>query len=313
MSATRPTINNNYLPESPSVLMMPSRLQFMSPNNYTTCNQFTFGSPTQSSACTSSQQMPTSSSRGIFMHRMSAPGLGVSWQHTVPKTMPWSEASAIQFTSRPITSACRFNSRTSAQCSSLSLPQPKPKRHLVTFDDEATPNKRLLTEERMAARMENLFIGKTPAHVLGKDNSNTTDSWEKFLQLEERLKDDEIILEDERMTEGRMNHNGFKISDELKDKIFSQEPFLPQQVLQNLNQPSLQLVLWKPPEGVVSEILEKVKKEKYGDKDSNEDYCRDNQINQSLDREKEVQSINANDISEMDVEMFDNVDDEMLL
>ncbi|ESO97343.1 hypothetical protein LOTGIDRAFT_231539 [Lottia gigantea] len=301
--------NSSYFP-SQSGLVPPGSNMGLNNNLYLQSNSpFTFGSPTQSPIITSSQQQ-YNTARGINVNRMIAPGLGVSWQHTVPKQMPWSEPSTvIQFTSPHTTSVSQPVPR-----SSPGEPITKPihlrtkRHHLSSTNDGCPPRKQFISADKMAARLQNLCIGSV-------DNQQNTvgDGWDKFLDLEERLKDEEI-----EESSPELNSSTIRINEDFKDSILKRDSILPAKVLNRLHKPSLEVVLWKPPEGVVSEIINKVKKEETdkGNKSLETDSDLDmtsmqdeSSINQPLLTGQDITS-NGND---MEVDSIFDLDDDMSL
>ncbi|XP_064620302.1 uncharacterized protein LOC135483379 isoform X1 [Lineus longissimus] len=113
--------------------------------------------------------------------------------------------------------------------------------------DLGSPMKVYLSEKKMAARMQNLTISdnKRPVPLSMKE-------------IEDRLSSDD---EDNDVVDDKDHH--IKLSKDLKDKLRKQakDEILPKSILENIAalscKPSMEIVLWKPPGGLLSDFLVK--------------------------------------------------------
>lgn len=295
--------NNNYLPDigqfnSSSLLSQQSRCRqqnitpFSASAGQIPVVPFSFAVPTQANSYTFSLSQ-THQPRGIYSnpvnHQGIAPGIGTSWQHSVPNQMPWGDdGMATQINTPGISTFCATSTITQPSLSiyssipSCSTTPRRPKRHSSTDIEKDAPNSKcLVTEEKMAAKMEGLSldgmaVGTSPINfceqagyqlqqpdILHFDfndmvSSSTTcstisDGWKRFNDIENRLNadsDEEDILVEE---------NGVKvhISQSIAKTILESPPLLPQKILNDINKPCMEIVLWKSPGGFEREVVRK--------------------------------------------------------
>ncbi|XP_064613178.1 uncharacterized protein LOC135476962 [Liolophura sinensis] len=148
---------------------------------------------------------------------------------------------------------------------SCSAPIRRPKRTALDAGCE-TPSKVYITEEKMMASMQELSLNHSESSdkALVHNSNNTTTSttaltpmqssversWQKFRELEDMLADEQIDTE---LTE--VKNTGFKvhINTSVANSIICSS--IPKAVLENINKPCLQVVLWKPPVDKLREIV----------------------------------------------------------
>lgn len=277
--------NNNYLPDigqfsNNSIISQPRcRSQNLAfPGSTGQGGQFTFAVPTQASSCIFTPAQ-SHQPRGIYSNPLSypgiAPGIGTSWQHSVPNQMPWGDDGIISQMNMSGISTFSATPTTSIYSSipSCSITPMRPKRHSSTdIESEAPKSKCLVTEEKMAAKMEGLSLDGigicTPSpsmcdnqgyqlepdildfefsEMVSSSNTCTTmsDDWKRFRDIEDRLKA-ESDEEDLSSEDGGVKVH---ISQSLAKSLLESSPLLPQRILNDLNKPCMEIVLWKSPGG----------------------------------------------------------------
>ncbi|XP_076452587.1 uncharacterized protein LOC143288170 [Babylonia areolata] len=317
--------NNNYLPDlnhyrpaagqqmpanvpgSPAPLdppLPPPAAPPVSGSGFGHVGNFRFLSPTQVTA------VPTWMPAACVVSTISAPGMGTSWQHSVPITMPWANHIAPHFTAQsspsqslpvytmpmgilPQTTMMRGTPKPSVRCLRLK----RRFRASINDDPEGPSSKRYLSE-RMASWFKQLQI--TPTKGQGDDarsasgqegtSSRLDNGWQRFHEVEKRLREDLEDVDLEMSGTGAGKRNGFgaaasglagaargaattgggsgggfgmenggvvlQIPDEVKKEVQKREPVLPAQIMKTITSPCMDLVLWKPPEAIITSYLQ---------------------------------------------------------
>ncbi|KAL8584780.1 hypothetical protein ACOMHN_035699 [Nucella lapillus] len=154
-----------------------------------------------------------------------------------------------------------------------------------SIDESDGPCSKRFLSEKMAAWFKGLQI--TPPSGQGSNDSDNNDrcataatalrggfstpgnSWQRFQEVEKRLgenledQDLEMSVEKDVSNGCRAstNHRGrsrvvvLKIPEEVKKEVHSPEPVLPAQIMKTITNPCTDLVLWKPPEVIISSCL----------------------------------------------------------
>ncbi|XP_061188532.1 uncharacterized protein LOC133196691 [Saccostrea echinata] len=275
--------NNNYVPDIGQFGHQPDIINNYTPmqNNQGGCNypgNFTFAVPTSANQLTAGFTQ-TSQPAGLYSNtymnpQQVVPGMGATWQHTVPNYMPWTDQ-VYGMVNSGMSRVSTFTGNSTVSQSYNTVPSPRPscsgparrnKRHATEDIEAGSPeNKIFLTEEKMADRMQSLNIGTRnlspppiqplPDVVL---SSNMDAQYCKEAEGLQRLKELEKRLEDD-VSESRDRENKRKEKPKLRLKlnlpekvtasIFNPSPILPKKILEDINNSNLQVVLWKPPLG----------------------------------------------------------------
>lgn len=284
MNMTNPDIgayaNNNYVPDIGQFGQRPDIINYTSmQNNVGPCNypgNFTFAVPTSASQLNaglqSNQHIGLYSSTYMNPQQV-VPGMGVSWQHSVPNNMPWTDqvygtvnSGVTTFSGKPTVSQS-YSTVTSPRASCSVSPR-RNKRHAVEDIEPIAPeNKIFLTEEKMAARMQNLNISPmNSSAALGQPlpdvvlSSNMEPQYcqeagdlQRLKELEKRLEEDVSESMDREKSGKEKGKPRLRIKLNLPDQVtaglFDPQPILPQKILEDINKPNLQVVVWKPPLG----------------------------------------------------------------
>lgn len=284
MNMTNPDIgayaNNNYVPDIGQFGRRPDIINYTSmQNNIGPCNypgNFTFAVPTSASQLNaglqSNQHVGLYSNTYMNPQRV-VPGMGVSWQHSVPNNMPWTDqvygtvnSGVTTFSGKPTVSQS-YNTVTSPRASCSVSPR-RNKRHAVEDIEPIAPeNKIFLTEEKMTARMKNLnispmissaaFVQPLPDVVLSSNMEpqycQEAGDLQRLRELERRLEEDVSESMDREKSGKEKGKPRLRIKLNLPDQVtvglFDPRPILPKKILEDINKPNLQVVVWKPPLG----------------------------------------------------------------
>ncbi|GFO34084.1 hypothetical protein PoB_006058900 [Plakobranchus ocellatus] len=258
--------------------MLSTFLRYMAATNFTSVmgmnqyrnplgpqNGFTFTAPTQCSTLGT----PRPSIETMSPINLSAPGVGASWQHSIPTTMPWvdmssppqnnTQGNATVFTGMP------FNVFPSLQPPSSNIAR-RTKRKATDVPPEAPMSKVHLCADQLA----NMRI--TPHHTLNCETSrqsrrendmsylaNSSEQWERFRELEERLavdSDEQFQSSDKEEAEAQ---NGLvvRVAEGVFDLAKANSPILPRKVMEDINKPCMQIVLWQSPEHLIQQDIKK--------------------------------------------------------
>lgn len=172
------------------------------------------------------------------------------WSHVIPPAMPWAQTSAPP-------SFNPFTMEGGAQAQPMRI-----KRKLFPEED-CHQVKQYISEEKMAARFNQMQISNEYMEPKGQFAStcpvkNSSDTGGKgsirsLLELEARLAESDI---DE--IEMNVNPNNSEpcmvLSPELR-KLAKTDSILPQTILQEIRKPSMEVVLWKPPGGIIPNVI----------------------------------------------------------
>ncbi|XP_062584823.1 uncharacterized protein LOC134246477 [Saccostrea cucullata] len=296
--------NNNYVPDIGQFGHKPDIINSTPmQNNQGGCNypgNFTFAVPTSANQLTAGFTQ-TSQPGGLYSNtymnpQRVVPGMGASWQHTVPNYMPWTDQvygmvnsgmSRVPTFTGNSTVSQSYNIVPSPSCSG---PTRRNKRHATEDIEAGSPeNKIFLTEEKMADRMQSLNIQCTgtrnlspppvqplPDVVLSSDMDaqycTEAEGLQRLKELEKRLEDDVSESRDREKT--RKDKPKFKLKLNLPEKvtagIFNPSPILPKRILEDINNSNLQVVLWKPPLGRPADTGDKSHDQEATDNDEEE-------------------------------------------
>ncbi|XP_023232329.1 uncharacterized protein [Centruroides vittatus] len=185
-----------------------------------------------------------------------------SWAHTVPTYMPWTttlQTPVMQFTAPFPPDPCTSQTATSWELlHNLGTSQNKPNnhQHLKRKSDSPEnlkPPKQYISEEKMVARLNELHISnsniaydsQTP--TLKNKNIETKRPFKSLEELEE-------MLSDESSEESDPETGGITLSPELK-KLVQSDLFLAGSPLKELKEPSMAVVLWQPPGGILPQKI----------------------------------------------------------
>lgn len=297
--------NNNYVPDigqfghRPDIINNASMQNNIGPCNYP--GNFTFAVPTSASQLTAGltqSNQPVGLYSNTYMNpRRVVPGMGVSWQHSVPNNMPWTDqvygtvnSGVTTFSGKPTVSQS-YNTVTSPRASCSVSPR-RNKRHAVEDIEPISPeNKIFLTEEKMAARMQNLNISPMnssaaivqplPDVVLSSNMEpqycQEAGDLQRLKELEKRLEEDVSESMDREKSGKEKGKPRLRIKLNLPDQVtaglFDTQSILPKRILEDMNKPNLQVVVWKPPLGRPSdsESEETRDEENSSDKQEGED------------------------------------------
>lgn len=194
----------------------------------------------------------------------------VSWMHTIPSYMPWSvpqvyslDSEVMKFTAE---SSFLLNSSLMSGQTDVKQPitdmncHPRLQHKRKGNDLEVLPfaNKVYIGEEGMVARMNELYIGNNNNNcsVSSSDGAFVTNA--NIVPNEQTSIDDlsDIALED---------HSSqlpvLVLAPELR-KLQKTDAVLPSSILKSLKQPCMEIVLWKPPCGVIDEIIQNATRDK---------------------------------------------------
>ncbi|XP_005102676.1 probable serine/threonine-protein kinase ndrD [Aplysia californica] len=260
--------NNNYLPGFPSDIsaatfahVLPTALHFRSGS--VPQNSFTFTTPTQCNTSATPRPCIQTTSR---ISNLSAPGVGASWQHSIPTTMPWVATQAVPMRQVGLGNASLFTGIPShINVPSCSSPIKRPKRRALDEPNEAPSSKVYLCLDKFA----NLHISPSEhsrdvgtAASYADQTENINSIWQHFQEIENRL--DEELEEDVNtcVDPGNTQEDGpvLKVADGILDvdkhkKLVSAEPILPREVIAEVQKPCMQLVLWQSPAAAIREFL----------------------------------------------------------
>ncbi|KAK7087755.1 hypothetical protein V1264_021764 [Littorina saxatilis] len=250
-----------------------------------TSGNFRFLSPTQVTC--GPQWAPPTCNMGL----VSAPGMGASWQHSVPSTMPWANPTAPHFNAQSTPSHSQTLPVYSMQMT-VTRPQttmiqtsPKPsllprpmKRHLQPTPAELTdgPSSKRYLSEKMAACFKQLQISPLEEQN-GSNSFNVSDSgdpgftwtadkgWQRFREVEKRLEVDLQLVEDASMAvedklgcvelPQQQEECVLTIPLELKKEANKCHTVLPEAIVKSITNPCTDLVLYTPPEEVIASSL----------------------------------------------------------
>lgn len=153
------------------------------------------------------------------------------WNHTVPLCVPWFQ------TDSPFPSTAAESSSFNVHCKRKSL-------HL----DEEMPVtiKQFISEEAMALRMTQLQIS----------NNSSDDQMIPVFDLEKSdcgVSEGLVDFDPRQRQPGQPPSSVVVLSPELKK--LEAEPILPKSILNRLQKPTMELVIWKPPAGIIDEVI----------------------------------------------------------
>ncbi|KAK3599072.1 hypothetical protein CHS0354_024399 [Potamilus streckersoni] len=231
---------------------------------------FTFSFPTQATGVvmSSSQNFVSQPWAGVIgnMPQVTAPGVGINWQHTIPTQIPWANTA----NTFPTPGVSSFTA--SSECD-LNSPQPscsemarRHKRHLQERNSSlCPPNKVRLTEDKIAAEMQDLKISNgipynrpvpSPVHTNIQDPVIDTDSfklnvqkncifpqWQSFSNRFSVDEDAEAVKKKKTISARPKLH----LLADLKSLLPS-NLILPRKILEEIRKPKMEIVLWQPPE-----------------------------------------------------------------
>nr|CAD7403776.1 unnamed protein product [Timema cristinae] len=202
------------------------------------------------------------------------------WFQSIPSQMPWSipfgfQPNLVTFSNEGINAAslhCKrkhdtddevyHNDRTSfssqAKPKSLSIPEVANGSvvylQLELFDDsqvnmleQGIQHKLLITEEKMAARLSEIHITNDDKK---KDNSEKLTPSQEFWKNQNSQQVSQLSPQSQEKNDKKKN---IILSEEIKK--FQNDPILPSKIFQNRDSSSMAVVLWKPPGGIIDEIL----------------------------------------------------------
>lgn len=183
-----------------------------------------------------------------------------SWAHTVPTYMPWTTTiptPVMQFTAPFPPDPCTSQTATSWELlHNLGASQNRIgshqhlKRKNCNLEDFKSP-KQYISEEKMLARLNELHISNNP--TTPHKETNPIEGYENRGHVKS-LEELELMLSDESDEESDAEVGGITLSPELK-KLVKSDSFLPESLLKEIKEPSMALVLWQPPIGVLPEAL----------------------------------------------------------
>ncbi|KAI8782861.1 uncharacterized protein LOC106071345 isoform X1 [Biomphalaria glabrata] len=265
--------NNNYLPGLYNEMAATVFNNFSSVHRSPVLSQnsFTFTSPTQGiTLATHRPSIQTTSP----ISNMSAPGVGTSWQHSIPVTMPWADVVNLRgagtttvFTGVPVPAFPEL-----PQSVNVLAPVKCPKRKALDLPDEAPLSKVYLCADQfahMTITSQDQSVLTTPS-VAG-DNTNVqvffgsresqcqsdASAWQRFREIENRL---EVELDEDfdgnLGQTNNMEQDGPRLTivDGILESTKRQSPILPRKVMEDITKPCMQIVLWKSPGELVREV-----------------------------------------------------------
>ncbi|KAL3858139.1 hypothetical protein ACJMK2_012749 [Sinanodonta woodiana] len=237
---------------------------------------FTFSFPTQATGVvmSSSQTFASQTWAGVSgnMPQVTAPGLGINWQHTIPTQIPWANTA----NTFPTPGVAAFTA--SSECD-LNSPQPscsetarRHKRHLQERSSTlCPPNKVRLTEDKIAAEMQDLKISNgisynrpvpSPVHTGNQDPVNNTDSLKFDMQTDYKIPQwqefsNRFSMDED--TEAEKKKKAISARPKLHlladlKSLLPSNPILPRKILEEINKPKMEIVLWQPP-GIIKAML----------------------------------------------------------
>ncbi|KAK3804039.1 hypothetical protein RRG08_062409 [Elysia crispata] len=235
-------------------------------------SNFTFTAPTQ---CTT-LGTPRPCIETISPINLSAPGVGASWQHSIPTTMPWVDMNSapqnVPLGSATVFTGVPFNIYSGQVSSNNSAPR-RSKRKAHDVPAEAPISKVHLCADQLA----NMRI--TPNHHTSPDTTsqfdlqtenicvdydtrldikkptNKAEDWERFRELESRLTADSDEEVDQSHS-GVLRKKGVQlhVNDCVINVAQNSSPILPRKVMEDINKPCMQIVLWQSPEKLIRDI-----------------------------------------------------------
>ncbi|RUS78698.1 hypothetical protein EGW08_013553 [Elysia chlorotica] len=242
---------------------------YRNPNPTGLQSNFTFTAPTQ---CTT-LGTPRPCIETISPINLSAPGVGASWQHSIPTTMPWVDMNSVPHNvhlgSATVFTGVPFNFfsgqvppgsnilRRSKRKAEDVLPEvPVSKVHLCT---DQLANMRITPSHHMTTEKTSQFDLQAESNSVDYDAmldvrkpTTKSEDWERFRELESRLStesDDELDQSPKRK-EGIQ----FKVSDGILNIAQTSSPILPRKIMEDLNKPCMQIVLWQSPEKLIGDL-----------------------------------------------------------
>ncbi|CAL1528517.1 unnamed protein product [Lymnaea stagnalis] len=265
--------NNNYLPGLYNDMATAAFSHFTSAQQFrnpvVSQNSFTFTSPTQcSTLATHRPSIQTTSPIN-----MSAPGVGTSWQHSIPVTMPWVDmvssrgaGTTTVFTGVPLPAYPDLQMSCTVQIK-------PPKRKAIDSPDEAPMSKVYLCADQFANmtittqeqpsldqvqagsddRGVQVFIGARGTQCRGD-----AEAWQRFRDIENTLDVDlEEDIEVNMAASDNWEPHGpcFKVAQGILENT-THSPILPRKVMEEITKPCMQIVLWKSPGELIRDIKE---------------------------------------------------------
>ncbi|GAB1610041.1 uncharacterized protein LOC106872838 isoform X2 [Argonauta hians] len=214
-----------------------------------------------------------------------APGVGVTWQHTVPSSMPWVQANSI--TPNPV---CFSDVLSSSSILTGNDPKPscscsprRPKRRGTDMYEETEmfqipPNKVCVSEEKVARQLQELSISPVPHSCFSrscnishdKKRAESISHWQsmtrtkvhseatstkfdekcKILKSKTRNVVQDIVDEDEKGSDNKAKRS-LHIWEDLSKDMLAPKNVLPRKIIEEIistPKPCLDVVLWRPPD-----------------------------------------------------------------
>lgn len=278
-------------------------------------SNFTFTTPTQ---CTT-LGTPRPCIEAISPINLSAPGVGASWQHSIPTTMPWVDmapapqnmplGSATVFTGLPFSllpsSAAFNNTLRGSKRKALDVPSEAPASKVHLCADQLA-NMRITPTYHASpdATHPNQQYTINSAHCeTGLDfnkSANRSEEWERFRELENRLTVDGEDELDSTISEN-LPEEGIQVhvaDDVLKNLNSNSSPILPRQVMEDVQKPCMQIVLWQAPEKLINNVASKDRKVECESSTETSTATTSNLSSESLSAN--ITSANSTGISSMD-------------
>ncbi|BFZ04747.1 hypothetical protein BsWGS_07786 [Bradybaena similaris] len=268
--------NNNYLPGVYNDMEAAAAFNYHSAMTHTRSpsavqNSFTFTTPTQcSTLATYRPSIQTTSPIGS----LSAPGVGASWQHSIPVTMPWADIkspiSHLGIGATTIFTGTPASPYHDGQLS-YSTPLRRPKRKALDLPDEAPTSKVYLCADQFAnlkispSEKENYGLpaddgGHTSVQFYSGANTSKSkgdiEGWQRFRDVENRLdvELDEDVQLNMASTSSSTDGPCLKVAEGILKNSVTGSPILPLKVMEDINKPCMQIVLWKSPGEIMRDI-----------------------------------------------------------
>lgn len=252
-----------------------------------------------------------------------------SWAHTVPTYMPWTTTiptPVMQFTAPFPPDPCTSQTATSWELlHNLGTSQNKPNNHQHLKRKSGSPEnlkppKQYISEEKMVARLNELHISNSniayDAKIASDTENKNTEAKRPFKSLEEL----EEMLSDESSEESDLETGGITLSPELK-KLVHSDLFMAGSPLKELKEPSMAIVLWQPPGGILPQKIKSAfnSDESLATNMAQTDFSENNNNEGVIDRNCTVTNKPSSDTSELKTalsvspfpDLLDTTDDDM--